>query len=168
MEHKFFMHRIKEENGTYVKGIEVHDDKNSAIRSFYAYMTYAYNNPKFPDVTYVSCKITDIDGNILQPYDRKWYKTDPTDNTFFMHHIRKDGETFSKDIDICQSFDAAKLAFSDAMAYGYYNPKFASVELVSCMITDRFGVVMKPYDETWRIPDPDPEDEPEQTQQAGE
>lgn len=69
MENKYFMHRIKEENGTFDKGIEVHDTFNSAIQSFHAYMAYGFDNPKFPNVTFVSCKITDRSGKVLKPYD---------------------------------------------------------------------------------------------------
>jgi len=75
MENKFFMHRIKQENGTFDKGIEVHDSFDAAKASFHAYMgAYAYNNSKFPNVTYVSCKITDTWGNIVRPFDETWIK----------------------------------------------------------------------------------------------
>lgn len=74
MENKYFMHRIKEENGTFDKGIEVHDTFNSAIQSFHAYMAYGFDNPKFPNVTFVSCKITDRSGRVLKPYDDTYQK----------------------------------------------------------------------------------------------
>lgn len=74
MENKFFMHRIKEENGVFDKGIEVHDTFNSAIQSFHAYMAYGFDNPKFPNVTFVSCKITDRSGKVLKPYDDVYQK----------------------------------------------------------------------------------------------
>ena len=74
MENKFFMHRIKEENGVFDKGIEVHDTFNDAIRSFHAYMAYGYDNPNKPNVTFLSCKITDRSGQVLKPYDGLYVK----------------------------------------------------------------------------------------------
>lgn len=74
MENKYFMHRIKEENGTFDKGIEVHDTFNDAIRSFHAYMAYGYDNPNKPNVTFLSCKITDRSGQVLKPYDGLYVK----------------------------------------------------------------------------------------------
>ena len=142
MENKYFMHRIKKENGNYVKGIEVHDSIDSAVLSFWSYNVYAYNNPDYPDVTFVSCKITDINGNILHNYDMLWRKNvegNNEDEKYFMHHIRKDGSTFNKDIDICNNIETARLAYSKAMAYGYNNPRHADVLYVSCMITRENG-----------------------------
>ena len=77
-----------------------------------------------------------------------------------------EGETFSKDIDVCTSFDMARYTYEAAMEYGYNNPKFPNVSLVSCVITDMGGAVMEPYNETWRIPDPEPE--PPEPEQAAE
>lgn len=66
MENKFFMHRIKQDNGNWDKGIEVHDTYEQALASYHAYLgAYAYNNSKQPNVTYVSCMITDIWGNLF-------------------------------------------------------------------------------------------------------
>ena len=64
MEQKYFMHRIKKENGTYTKGIEVHDTLDSAIGSFHAYMKQGYGNPDNPNLTFVSCKVTDSNGYV--------------------------------------------------------------------------------------------------------
>lgn len=73
---KTFMHRIKEENGTFDKGIEVHDTYEAAKASYHAYLgAYAYDNPKFPKVNYVSCMITDISGMVLM--QETWIRTDP-------------------------------------------------------------------------------------------
>lgn len=65
MESKFFLHRIRKDNGTYNKGIEVHDTLNAAIQSFHAQMKMAYNNPSYPNTTYVSCMVTDGQGNVV-------------------------------------------------------------------------------------------------------
>jgi len=157
MDEKFFLHRIQKENGTFTKGIEVHDTKDAAILSFRGRMKMGYNNPQYPNLTFIHCMITDINGNVIAPYDRAWKKEGETDQSYFMHYIRLDGDTYSKDIDVCQTFDASRYTYEAAMEYGYNNPKFPNVALVSCVITDMGGAIMKPYDETWRLPDPEPE-----------
>lgn len=161
MEQKYFMHRIKKENGSFVKGIEIHDTLDSAIASFHAYMKVGYNNPNNPDVTYVACKITDTTGSIIAPYDEAWQKNPEEENVFFLHHIRKTGETFSKDIDILATFDAARYNFHDQMAYGYDNPRQPNVVYVSAMITDLSGIVLDPFRGNWVKPEAQSESEPE-------
>jgi hypothetical protein len=148
MEQKYFMHRIKLDGGTYTKGIEVHDTKDSAILSYHGYMAQGFGNETTPNVTFVSCKITDIYGNILYPFNETWNPGGLNDKVF-LHHIRYDGSTFSKDIDIYDTFDAAKLSYHKNEAYGYNNPKFSTVEFVNCFITDQSGHVLTPYSENW-------------------
>ena len=70
-----------------------------------------------------------------------------------------DGETFAKNIDIFDDFDAAKGAFGAQMAYGYENPSHANVDFVSCQITDTSGHIMEPYNDTWNKPEPEPVEE---------
>ena len=164
---KYFLHRIQKENGVITKGIEVHDTKDSAILAFVGRMKTAFNNPQYPGMTFVQCMITDVNGAILGAYNACWKKDGETALYYFMHHIKLDGETFSKDIDVCDMFDTARYTYEAAMEYGYNNPKFPNVSLVSCVITDMGGAVMQPYNETWRIPDPEPEHptpDPEQQQ----
>lgn len=153
---KYFLHRIQQENGTFTKGIEVHNTKESAILAFWGRMKLGYNNPNFPGMTFVSCKITDGNGGVVDNYNLTWVKGEP-DGVFFMHHIRLEGETFNKDIDICNDFDTARSAFAAAMEYGYGNPLHSNVTFVSCEITDRNGDVMLPFRETWNKPEPEPE-----------
>ena len=143
MTEKYFMHRIKKDNGTYTKGIEVHDTLDSAIGSFHAYMKQGYGNPNFPDLIFISCKIKDIYGNVLPDYSDSWIKTGEEITDYFLHHIKEDGGTFTKDIDISAEIDPAKASFHDYMAYGYNNSKFPNVNYVFCMITGRFGDVEK-------------------------
>ena len=143
------MHRIQEINGSITKGIEVHDTIDSAVLAFWGRMKTAYNNPQNPDTTYVSCKITDGNGNAIEPYNMTWRKEETEENKFFFHHIRRDGENISKDIDVCDTFDAARTAYAAAMEYGYNNPKFPNVDFVSCEITDMSGLVLTPFAETW-------------------
>ena len=157
METKFFMHRIKKENGEYNKGIEVHDTLDSAILSFHAQMKLAYDNPQASGVTFVSCKITDGNGNVVRPYEASWKKYAHEVNTFFMHYIRHDGESYTKGVDVCADFDSARRAFHAQMEYGYGNTKFPNVSFVSCLISDMSGFSL--MDDTWNKPDPEPEPE---------
>ena len=155
MMEKYFFHRIKAEGTTFNKGIEVHDSLDSAIRAFYAYWTYAYNNS--PAVTFVSCRVTDGTGAVVSPYEMTWIKTGVNENKFFMHYIRHDGDSFAKNIDIFDNFDSAKSAFGAQMAYGYDAPNHPNVDFVSCQITDISGHTLDPYNDTWNKPTPEPE-----------
>ena len=149
---KYFLHRIQEEEGTFDKGIEVHDTLDSAVRSFWGRVKLAYNNPGKPNLTFLSCKITDGSGNVVAPFDITWMKT-ASDNKFFAHYIRKDGDTFSKGIDVCVDFDTARRNFAASMEYGYNNPQHPNVSFVSCEITDRSGIVLTPFSGTWNKPE---------------
>lgn len=65
---------------------------------------------------------------------------------FFMHRIKRTGETIDKGIEVKDSFDAAKQsyhAYLGAYAYGHDT----NTDLVSCMITDIGGSVL--MTETW-------------------
>ena len=74
-ENKYFMHRIKKDGDSWDKGIEIHDSFESAKASYHAYLgAYAYNNSKQPNVTYVSCMITDIYGNVVSGMQEAWQK----------------------------------------------------------------------------------------------
>lgn len=148
MQEKYFMHRIKFENDTFTKGIEVHDTKDSAILSYHNYMAQGFGNQNNPNLTFVSCKITDIYGNILYPFNETWNPSGES-TKFFLHHIRYDGTSFNKDIDICDTLDAAKLSYHQNEAYGYNNSKFPNIEYVSCFITDQNGHAITPYAENW-------------------
>ena len=159
MTEKYFLHRIQEENNVFSKGIEVHDTMDAAILSFWGRMKLAYGGN--PAITFMSCKITDVNGAAVAPYDLTWNASAEHENKIFLHHIRLDGETFSKDIDICASFDAACAAFAAHMEYGYNNPRHADVSFVSCEITDRSGTVLQPFAKTWVKPEPEPETEAE-------
>lgn len=80
------------------------------------------------------------------------------DNKFFLHQIKKAGDTFDKGIVVKDTFEAAKQgyhAYLGAYAYG----QSAETSFVSCMITDMTGAVL--MKETWLKPEPEPEPEPE-------
>ena len=135
----FFLHRIQKNGENITKGIEVHAALNDAIRSFWGRMKTGYNNPDHPDMTYVACFICDDNGEIYQQYNKSWLKTDgedPVENKIFLHSIRRDDETYTKDITVYDTMDAARVAYATAMEYGYNNPRFPNVDLVACQITD--------------------------------
>lgn len=73
MENKYFLHQIKQTNGTIDKGIVVKDSFEGAKQSFHAYLgAYAYGQNA--DTDFVSCEITDIYGARLM--DETWVKSD--------------------------------------------------------------------------------------------
>lgn len=160
MENKYFMHRIKEENGEFTKGIEVHDTLDAAILSYYSYGVYANNNPLYPNVTFVSRKITDMYGNVVGKYSNAWNRSyEDLASVYFMHYIRKDGDSFTKGIDACSTIEEARLSFDAQMAYGYGNTKFPNVSHVSCMIDSKYGTAEQ--QDVWNEPEPEPEPQPE-------
>ena len=70
---------------------------------------------------------------------------------FFMHRIKRTGETIDKGIEVKDSYDDAKQAYHaylGAYAYGHD----ANTNFVSCMITDMDGMVL--LTETWNAPVP--------------
>lgn len=147
MEQKYFMHRIKKDNGSYVKGIEVHDTLDSAILSYHSYMKLAYNNPQAPDTTFVSCLITNGRGDIVYPFNSVWQKDEQNGNVYFMHYIRNDNGSYTKGIDVFEDYGSAKQAYHAQMEYGYENTRFPNVSFVSGLITDVGGSIL--LDETW-------------------
>lgn len=155
---KYFMHRIQEENGAYTKGIEIHDTLDAAILSFWGRMKLAYGAS---GITFMSCKITDSNGSVLRPYDLTWLADPTEEDAYFLHHIRLDGETFTKDIDTCASYETACAAYASQMEYGYNNSKHPNVKFVSCEVVNKRGEVMEPFNGTWAKP----EEEPEQNQE---
>lgn len=61
---KYFMHQIKQTNGTIDKGIVVKDTYEGAKQSYHAYLgAYAYGQNEQTD--YVQCSITDTYGSVL-------------------------------------------------------------------------------------------------------
>lgn len=141
MENKFFLHRIRKDNGVYNAGIEIHDTLDAAIQSFHAQMTMAYNNPQQPNITFVSCMVTNGEGTIISDYNETWSKEPISD--FFVHYIRHDGETYTKGIDVRSSYGDAVRAFHTYMAYGYNNSKFPNVTFAAAKITGASGLAHK-------------------------
>lgn len=146
---KFFVHRIQKTNGIWNKGIEIHDTLDSAIFSYHGRMKLAYGANLA--IAFMDCKITDSSGNIVGAYNETWNAESGEQNTFFQHYIRVDGETITKNIDVCADYNAARSAQHQQLEYGYGNPQHPGVTMVSCMITDTSGAVL--MDETWRAPE---------------
>ncbi len=151
MEGKYFMHRIRKENGQYTKGIEVHDTLDSAVLSWHGQMKLASPSSS---VTFVSAKVTDGAGNIVKPYDGVWISPNETDVKFFMHHIYNNGGSYTKDIDPYDTYDSTQAPYHAQLEYGYGNSKFPNVSFVSCMIDGMDGMVRMA--ETWNKPEPEP------------
>ena len=156
----YFMHRIQKTGDDIQKGIEVHSSLDSAVLSFWGRVKLAYGKS---DNDFVSCKITDESGNVVAPYDMTWLKEgEEVANMFFLHHIRKEGDNYDKNIDVLESLDSAKGDFAALMEYGYNNPRHSDVSFVSCYITDLLsgGMVLESgvWVKTVSQPEPEPEE----------
>ena len=70
------------------------------------------------------------------------------ENKFFFHQIKETNGTIDKGIFVKDTFEAAKQAYHAYLgAYAYGNN--AETTFVSCMITDKSGLVLSPFSETW-------------------
>ena len=73
------------------------------------------------------------------------------ENKYFLHEIKRTGETINKGIVVADTYDAALQgyhAYLGAYAYGHET----NTNFVSCMITDMWGAVLMA--ETWNAPAP--------------
>lgn len=74
------------------------------------------------------------------------------ENKFFMHRIKCTSEVYDKGIEVKDTYDAAKQSYHSYLgAYAYGHD--ANTTLVSCMITDKSGMVL--MSETWNAPVPE-------------
>lgn len=63
---KFFLSQIKRAtDGTYTKGVVVHDTMNNALNGFHAYFG-AYGYGKDATCDYVACFVSDMSGAIIK------------------------------------------------------------------------------------------------------
>ena len=148
---KYFMHRIQKNSEGFIKGVEVHDTLDSAVLSFWGRMKTGYGKT---DNTFVECKITDENGSLVLPHDLTWLQDESQEqNVFFLHHIRKDGETYDKQIDVFDSLDAAYGGLAEQMEYGYGNSKFPGVTFVHCFITDLLSGGLILLERSWIKPE---------------
>lgn len=160
---KYFMHRIQRENGVFSKGIEVHDTLDSAAVSFWGRMKLAYGAN--PNISFMHCKITDGNGETVKPYDKVWKSESETENIFFLHHIRLDGNTFDKNIDDSTDLDALQSGFAAQMEYGHNNPQHPKVSFVYNSITDLLSGGLELSSGKWiKVDEPAPEEQTEATE----
>lgn len=76
-------------------------------------------------------------------------------NKFFLHEIKRTGETISKGIVVADTYDAAKQGYHAYLgAYAYNHEQ--NTDFVSCMITDMYGSVLMA--ETWNAPISEPQE----------
>lgn len=101
------------------------------------------------DANFMACSISNERGETIYPYNLAWSQNPEENDKYYMHRIRLDGETYTKDIDVCDTYDSACSAYSAQMEYGYNNPRFPNVKMVSCEIVDKFGNIVYPFISTW-------------------
>lgn len=71
------------------------------------------------------------------------------EDKFFLHRIRKDGDTFTTGIEVHDTLDAAIQSFHSQMKMAYNNPSYPNMQYVSCMVTDEEDNIVPGYNETW-------------------
>lgn len=145
MENKFFLHRIRKDGDNFTTGIEVHDTLDAAIQSFHSQMKMAYDNPSYPNMTYVSCMVGNEEDKVIPEYKETW--SGEKVRRFFVHYIRHDGNNYTKGIDVYTDYAAACRSYHTNLEYGYGNSKFPNVTFVASKITDGAGSVYK--SESW-------------------
>ena len=70
-------------------------------------------------------------------------------NKYFLHQIKRNGETITKGIVVADTYDAALQGYHAYLgAYAYEHE--TGTDFVSAMITDMFGTVL--ISETWNAP----------------
>lgn len=66
MAEKYFLSQIKRAtDGTYTKGVVVHDSKDNALNGFHAYFG-AYGYGKDANCDYVACFVSDMSGAVIK------------------------------------------------------------------------------------------------------
>ena len=141
MENKFFFFFIRKDGDSYNAGIEIHDTLDAAIQSFHSQMKMAYNNPSYPNMTYVSCMVTDEEDKVVPGYNETWSKEKVND--FFVHYIRHDGDTYTKGIEVKSGYADACRSYHTYLEYGFGNSKFPNVSFVANKITSGSGLAHK-------------------------
>lgn len=71
------------------------------------------------------------------------------EDKFFLHRIRKDGDTYSAGIEVHDTLDSAIQSFHSQMKMAYNNPSYPNMKYVSCMVTDESDNIVPGYNETW-------------------
>lgn len=73
------------------------------------------------------------------------------EDKFFLHRIRKDGDTYACGIEVHDTLDSAIRSFHSQMKMAYNNPSYPNMKYVSCMVTDEKDEVIQEYSETWGV-----------------
>ena len=71
------------------------------------------------------------------------------EDKFFLHRIRKDGDSYTCGIEVHNTLDSAIQAFHGQMKMAYNNPSYPNMKYVSCMVTNEQDEVVPGYNETW-------------------
>lgn len=71
------------------------------------------------------------------------------EDKFFLHRIRKDGDTYAVGIEVHNTLDSAIQSFHSQMKMAYNNPSYPNMKYVSCMVTDSNDEIVPGYNETW-------------------
>ena len=71
------------------------------------------------------------------------------EDKFFLHRIRKDGDTYSAGIEVHDTLDAAIQSFHSQMKMAYNNPNYPNMKYVSCMVTDEQDNIVPSFNESW-------------------
>ena len=71
------------------------------------------------------------------------------EDKFFLHRIRKDGDSYTTGIEVHDSLDSAIQSFHSQMKMAYNNPNYPNMKYVSCMVTDENDNIVPGYNETW-------------------
>jgi hypothetical protein len=71
------------------------------------------------------------------------------EDKFFLHRIRKDGDTYICGVEVHPTRDSAIQSFHSQMKMAYNNPSYPNMKYVSCMVTDEEDNVIPGYNETW-------------------
>ena len=71
------------------------------------------------------------------------------EDKFFLHRIRKDGDSYTTGIEVHDSLDSAIQSFHSQMKMAYNNPSYPNMKYVSCMVTDQNDNIVPGYNETW-------------------
>lgn len=79
------------------------------------------------------------------------------ENKYFLHQIKRTNGNYDKGIVVKDTFEAAKQSYHAYLgAYAYGNN--VETDMVQCLITDFYGNVMHPFDETWVGAEPEVEE----------
>lgn len=143
MQNTYFFHHIRRTDGNFDKQIDVCDtldEAKGAYRTFLGSYGYGYR----ADTDFVYAEITDHSGAVL--FKDTWAAPSAIVNKCFMHRILRNGNSFTKGIEIHASIDSGKQSFNAYLGMHAYG-KEDNTDFVSCEISDGYGARL--LAETW-------------------